>query len=123
MPMTVRVAIIDASPEIRTAIASLLNSEHGVEIVAQAGSLFEQPLDGDHETDVLIMDFRACLASRAAVKALLAAHAGVRLIVTTPNGEREYREAMPDLAPEGWVQKTRLATELVATLRRLVAAA
>jgi DNA-binding NarL/FixJ family response regulator len=121
--MTVRVAIVDASPEIRAAIASLLHNEQGVEVVALAGSLFEQPLDVDHETDVLVVDFRACLTGRAALKALLAAHPDVRLIVTTPDGEREYREAIADLAPDGWVQKTRLATELVATLRRLAAAA
>lgn len=123
MPMTVRVAIIDASPEIRSAIASLLHSEHGLEIIAQAGSLLGQPFDADGEPDVLIVEFRVCVTARAALRALLAAHAGMRLIVTTPNGEREYREAVADLAPDGWVQKTHLATELVATLRRLAAAA
>jgi DNA-binding NarL/FixJ family response regulator len=123
MPMTVRVAIIDASREIRAAIASLLSGERGVRIVAQAGSLFQHPLDGDQKTDVLIMDFRACVASRDALKALLAAHPRVRLIVTTPDDEREYRDAIPDVAPDGWVQKTRLAKELVATMRRLAAAA
>jgi DNA-binding NarL/FixJ family response regulator len=122
MPMKARVVIIDTSPEIRTAIASLLNSEQGIEIVAQGGSLFEQLLDTNHETEVLIMDFRACVAAHAALKALLAVHAGVRLIVTIPNGEREYREAISDLAPDGWVQKTRLAADLVAALRRLDAA-
>ena len=123
MPMTVRVAIIDASREIRAAIASLLSGERGVRIVVQAGSLFQHPLDGDHKTDILIMDFRACVASRAAVKALLAAHPRVRLIVTIPDGDGEYRDAIPDVAPDGWVQKTRLGTELIPALRRLASAA
>ncbi len=44
---------------------------------------------------------------------------GLRLMVTTENGGPDYEDAIARLAADGWVQKTRLAGQLVTTLRRL----
>lgn len=122
MPDRVRVAIVDRSAEVRAAIAALLRDESDLELVGEAGSLSQLAAASDRPVDVVVADLRTCVGTeREPLDALRRRHPHVRLLVTTPDEEREYRTAAAAVAADSWLPKTHLAGELVPTLRRIAA--
>ncbi len=120
MSRKIRIAIVDTSPEIHAAIASLLDGETGIEIVRQARSLAELANLTDGSINVIVAEFRTCIREEhAALEALRERCPKARLIITTSNEGREYEDAARRLAADGWVPKTRLAHDLLMTLRRI----
>ncbi|MBI3997720.1 MAG: hypothetical protein HY355_01715 [Armatimonadetes bacterium] len=120
MPAPLRIAVVDPSPEIHTAIASLMDDVPDMIIVRHARSLPELvQLLG--ECDILVADLRACLgADRAVLREIRTRCPHLRLIVTVFDEGREYEEAITGLTADAWVPKAKLAAELLAALRRLV---
>lgn len=111
-----RVAIVDPSPQIRDAIASLIDEQ--AEVVACVGSLRE--LSGLQDTEVVIADFGTCSgARRADLDAIRRSFPHLRFILTTVEEEREYEDAAASLSASGWVPKNHLGRDLAEVLRRV----
>lgn len=120
LPGKIRIAVVDTSPEIHAAIASLMEGESGVEIVRRACSLGEFADLTDRSVNVVVAELRTCIGEdRGALEALRERCPKVRLIITTSNEGREYEDAARRLDADGWVPKTRLAHDLLMTLRRI----
>jgi len=113
------VAIVEPSPEMHLAIASVLGGTADVHIVEHVRSLPELWLAKPDAIDVVVADLRACVGQPLALAQLRRQYPGLRLVVTTPNHGIEYQDAVERLAADGFVQKTELADGLVNTLRRL----
>lgn len=113
------VAIVDASPEMHLAIASVLGGTPDLRIVEHVRSLPELWLARPDAIEVLVADLRACVGQPLALAQLRRQYPGLRLVVTTANHGAEYKDAVERLAADGWVEKTELADVLVTTLRRL----
>jgi DNA-binding NarL/FixJ family response regulator len=116
MPDRVHVAIVDRSAAVRAAI------EGDLELVGEAGSLSQLAAASDRPVDIVVADLRTCVgAERGSLDALRRRHPHLRLLVTTPDEEREYRTAAATVAADSWLPKTHLAGELVRALRRMAA--
>lgn len=113
------VAIVEPSPEIHLAIASVLGGTADLRIVEHVRSLPELWLAKPHAIDAVVADLRACVDQPLALAELRRQYPGLRLVVTTPNHGAEYKDAVERMAADGFVQKTDLADVLVSTLRRL----
>lgn len=116
---TLRVAIVEALPEVHLAVAGLLENAGDLCIVGHARSLDELVTADPAGLDVLVADLRMCIASPAALEQLRKRCPGLRLIVTTTNDGREYEEAVARLSPEAWVTKQDLGSRLVSMLRAM----
>ncbi|MDR5683191.1 MAG: hypothetical protein QN163_04095 [Armatimonadota bacterium] len=118
MSERLRVAIVDPSPQVRDAIASLIEGE--ADIVARVGSLRELFSLRDGDADVAIADFGACSgARRADLEALRRRCPHLRFILTTVEEEQEYEDAVASLSGDAWVPKSHLGRELTEVLRRM----
>ena len=113
------VAIVDASPEMHLAIASVLGGAPDLRIVEHVRSLPELWLARPDAIGVVVADLRACVGQPLALAELRRQYPGLRLVVTIPNHGAEYTDAVGRMAADGFVQKTDLADVLVSTLRRL----
>jgi len=117
-----RVAILESSPDVRVAIASLLRDAPDVEVVRHARTLAEFVDARRDSVDVLVADLHGLGGdSRAAMGDLRERFPRIRVVVTSTGEEREYGDAVADLLADAWVPKTRLAGELLPVLRRLAA--
>ncbi len=111
-----RVAVVDRSPEVREAIATLLQ---GRARVVEAASLAEL-VRLEEPAEVVVADFAACAGPcRGELEALRSRWPGVHLVVATPGDEGEYATAAAALAADGWVPKPRLGLLLPRLLERL----
>lgn len=115
-----RVAIVEYSPDVHLALAGLLENTADVRIVRHARSLVELAGTDPSGVDVLIADLRMCINSPAGLKRLRNSYPGLRLIVTTMDGGRQYEEAIARLSPDAWLPKADLGRRLVDTLRGLL---
>jgi DNA-binding NarL/FixJ family response regulator len=113
-----RVAIVDPSQEVRDAIASLIDGQ--AEIVARVATLRELSCLRHARVDVVIADFGTCSGShRIDLVGLRRRFPHLRLILTTAEDEREYRDAAASLNADGWVPKRRLGRDLQGVLSRI----
>ncbi len=119
MTEPLRVAIVEASPEMHLAIAAVLEGATDLRIVEHARSLLELWAAGPKDIDVVVADLRTCIGSGSALGRLRARYPGLRLVITTENGGPDYEDAVARLAADGCVQKTRLAGHLLSTLRHV----
>jgi DNA-binding NarL/FixJ family response regulator len=119
MPEPLLVAIVEPSPEMHLAIASVLGGTADLRIVEHVRSLPELWSAKPDAIDVVVADLRACVAQPLALAQLRGQYPGLRLVVTTANHGTEYEDAVERLAADGWVEKTELADMLVTTLQRL----
>lgn len=94
------VAIVENSPEVHLAIAGLLENAADLCIVVHARSLVELAAADPSHLDVLVADLRTCMGSSTLLERLRERYPGLRLIVTTMNGGREYEEAIGRLSPD-----------------------
>jgi DNA-binding NarL/FixJ family response regulator len=124
MPDPIRVAIVDPSPQMQTAIASLLAGQRDVEIVHHAGRLSELQGIAGPAADVIVADVRSVNGhGHSSVRAVRQQWPGARLIVMSLGEDREYELAAADLAADRWMPKTRLARDLLQTIKALGTAA
>ena len=116
----IRVAIVEASPDIHVAIASLLADEADVEVVRHARTLAELADLCNNGMDVLVADLRGLAGpEHEALRDFRRRCPHVRVVVTTSGEEREYGDAAARLLADMWVPKTKLAGELLHALRRM----
>jgi DNA-binding NarL/FixJ family response regulator len=118
----IRIAILEGSPDVHVAMASLLAAEPDVQVVQHARTVAECTSLDDAAVDVLIVDLRVLGASDGRwLRALRQRYPRIRVVLTSSEDDEEYRIAAARLPADAWVSKTRLAGELLTVLRRLVA--
>jgi DNA-binding NarL/FixJ family response regulator len=118
MSERLRIAIVDASAQVRDAIASLIDEQ--AEVVARVGSLRELSGLQGADADVVIAEFGACSgARRADLEQIRRRCPHMRFILTTVEEEQEYEDAAASLSADGWVPKSRLGRDLAEVLRRI----
>ncbi len=116
----IRVAIVEASPDIHVAIASLLADATDVEVVRHARTLAEFADLYNGGVDVLIADLRGLTGpDDDALQEFRQRCPRGRVVVTTSGDERAYADAVAKLHADAWVPKTKLAGELLHALRRV----
>jgi DNA-binding NarL/FixJ family response regulator len=117
---TLRIAVVDPSPEIRAAVAALVESTDGVAMTRQADSLAELLDPRSGEIDVLVAEIRSCLdLDHALLEALRVERPQLHLIVTSISDDPEYAAAAATLAADAWLPKARLAVDLPAALKQI----
>jgi DNA-binding NarL/FixJ family response regulator len=111
---------VDPSPEIRAAVAALVEGTEGLILAHQAESLDGLVGPRGGEVDVLVAEIRTCLdLGHAMLDAVRAERPNVHLVVTSIADDPEYAAAAAGLAADAWMPKARLATDLLATLKQI----
>ncbi|WP_419817628.1 response regulator [Glaciibacter flavus] len=115
----IRVIVADDQPLIRSAIRIMIEAHDDLTLVAEASDGRELLAIADaHPADVVLMDIRMPnLDGIAATRQLLAAHAGVRVIVLTTYDIDEYVVAAIRAGASGFLLKDVSAGQLAASIR------
>lgn len=117
----IRILLVDDHPVFRLGLRRLLETEEGLEVVAEAGTGAEAEVQADqHRPDVVLMDMG--LPDRdgaAATASILRRHPGCRVLVLTMHGEHEKVLAALAQGAKGYVLKTASAEELVQAIRAI----
>lgn len=118
-PMNIRVLIGDDHPVVRAGIRALITQEPDMDVVAEAADGEEAvALFALHRPDVALLDLRMPGAGGiAAVRAILEAHPGSRLVaLTTYSGDAVIFRAL-DAGACGYLIKDTIAEEMVGAVR------
>jgi DNA-binding NarL/FixJ family response regulator len=122
MPAPIRIAILEGSPDVHVAMASLLAAEPDVQVVQHARTIAECAALDDAAVDVLVADLRVLSPSDGRwLRGLRRRCPRIRVVLASSEDDEEYRRAAVRLPADAWVSKTRLAAELLPVLRRLAA--
>ncbi len=118
---TLRILIVDDHPLVRQGINSIVTSEPGMSVVAEASTGYEGvEMFRRHKPDVTLMDLR--LPDMSGIDALAAIRMEFRdariAILTTFEGDVEVQRALKAGA-SGYVLKSMRRKELVETIRRV----
>jgi DNA-binding NarL/FixJ family response regulator len=118
-PQRLRVAIVDDQALVRAGFRLILETEEGIEVVAEAG-------DGEeavgpvrrHRPDVVLMDVRMPgMDGLEATRRLLSGDAGCRVIMLTTFDLDEYVHAALQAGASGFLLKDVSPEQLVASVR------
>jgi two-component system, NarL family, response regulator len=121
--VSIRVLTADDHPLVRTGIRAMIGNEADMSVVAEAGdgaeavSLYDQ-----HQPDVVLMDLRMpCLDGVAAIRAIVDAHPGARVVaLTSYEGDADIYRAL-DAGACGYLIKDMLGTDVVRAIRTAAA--
>jgi DNA-binding NarL/FixJ family response regulator len=116
---TIRVLAIDDHPLLRAGIASVINAEPGMEIVAEAADADEAiAAYRKHRPDITLMDLR--LSKGTGIEAIIAIRSsapGARIIVLTTFGGDVLALQAFKAGASGYLLKSMMRTELIDTIR------
>lgn len=123
MNAPIRVLIADDQALVRGALASLLNLEDDIEVVAEVGRGDEVVGTArDHRADVALLDVEMPgLDGIAAARALAAGYAACRALIVTTFGRPGYLRLALEAGAAGFVVKDTPSDELAAAVRRVAA--
>ncbi|CAN5599135.1 response regulator transcription factor [soil metagenome] len=123
MPITrtIRVLAVDDHPLLRAGIASVINAESDMTVVAEAADA-EQAVSAFrlHKPDITLMDLRLPKGSGIeAISAIRAGAPGARIIVLTTYGGDVLALQAFKAGASGYLLKSMMRTELTDTIRRV----
>jgi DNA-binding NarL/FixJ family response regulator len=118
---TIRVLAVDDHPLLRAGIASVINAESDMTIVAEASDAEEAVTAYRvHRPDVTLMDLRLPKGSGIeAIAAIRASSPGARIIVLTTFGGDVLALQAFKAGASGYLLKSMMRTELTDTIRRV----
>jgi DNA-binding NarL/FixJ family response regulator len=121
--VSIRILIADDHPVVRTGLRALLATEADMCVVAEAVDGAEAvALNVEHQPDVTLMDLRMPrMDGVAAIRAILAARPGARVLaVTTYDGDTDIYRAL-DAGACGYLIKDMLGREVAGAVRAAAA--
>jgi DNA-binding NarL/FixJ family response regulator len=121
MPIThtIRVLAVDDHPLLRAGIASVINAEPGMTVVAEAADRDEAiAAYKAHRPDITLMDLRLSKGSGIeAIEAIRSASPGARIIVLTTYGGDVLALQAFKAGASGYLLKSMMRTDLINTIR------
>jgi DNA-binding NarL/FixJ family response regulator len=116
---TIRVLAVDDHPLLRAGIASVINAEPGMEIVAEAADADEAiAAYRMHRPDITLMDLRLSKGSGIeAISAIRSSAPGARIIVLTTFGGDVLALQAFKAGASGYLLKSMMRTDLIDTIR------
>ncbi|AXC16397.1 Putative two-component system response regulator (plasmid) [Acidisarcina polymorpha] len=121
MPMTrtIRVLAVDDHPLLRAGIASVINAEPGMEIVAEAADAHEAiAAYRQHRPDITLMDLRLSKGTGIeAISAIRSDAPGARIIVLTTFGGDVLALQAFKAGASGYLLKSMMRADLIDTIR------
>jgi DNA-binding NarL/FixJ family response regulator len=121
MSPPIRILLADDHPSLRTGLASILNSQPGLAVVAEAGSGREAVEKASATTpDVLIVDLRMPDGDGIqTIKDLVAANPQVKvLVLTTYDNEEDIFNAL-EAGARGYILKDTTSEEIIEAVRMI----
>jgi DNA-binding NarL/FixJ family response regulator len=121
--VTIRVLTVDDHPVVRTGIGAIIANEADMTVVAEAGDGTEAAAMYEaHRPDVVLMDLRMPRVDGIeAMRAILAAHPGARIVaLTSYEGDADIYRAL-DAGACGYLIKDMLGTQVVSAVRSAAA--
>jgi two-component system NarL family response regulator len=119
--LTIRILLADDHPSLRAGLASILNSQPGLTVVAEAGSGRETVEKASATTpDLLIVDLRMPDGDGIqTIKELVAANPQVKvLVLTTYDNEEDIFNAL-EAGARGYILKDTTREEIIEAVRRI----
>jgi len=119
MPQPVRILVVDDHPLFRSGVASLLGSQEGMELVAEASDGHEAvAMFRAHRPDVTLMDLQMPrMDGVEAIEAIRADFPNARIVIlTTYRGDVQALRALK-VGASGYLLKSLLHKELIETIR------
>jgi RNA polymerase sigma factor (sigma-70 family) len=115
---TIRILLVDDHEIVRTGLHSFLNTQQGLQVVAEAGSGSEAlEKIADSHPDVVIMDITMPdMDGFKASRLIKSSYPAVHLLALTVHSDKQYMFAMLASGASGYVTKHSAAEELVAAI-------
>jgi DNA-binding NarL/FixJ family response regulator len=119
MMAPIRIAVVDDHPVVRDGLRLMLETQHDMAVVAEAGSGEDAlAVFAHHRPDVVVMDLRLPGMNGAqAAAALQAAHPGARVIILTSFGQEAEIQAALKAGVRGYLRKDADRGELMNAIR------
>jgi DNA-binding NarL/FixJ family response regulator len=115
MPQNIRILLADDHAVLRAGLRALLEAEHDLEVVGEAGT-GEEAVDRTRlsRPDVVVMDLSMPgMGGLEATRQIAALNQGTRVLVLTVHAEEEYLLPVLEAGGSGYVRKTSADEDLI----------